>query len=182
MGLNIVPAYSTFRASSNLVDYDPIYPLSFGLDIDFKYNKSTITTGIFHYTNGASLEFETYDAEGNRLETMTQEIKTQTIALPVTFSYELAELNQFHFFAGAGVLVGYLYEEEFDGVPSDIFDDLFVGANAGIGFRYQLNSDWSLKFHPNLMYQLREELPEETNAWTIRTLAVNLNLGVSYRL
>ena len=108
------------------------------------------------------------------------------------------------FFCGAGIWVGYIYsqQQENTSIPDDyqpdttiistqpltrftdvdIVDDFYWGVNVGIGLKHYFTKKFSLKVRPNFLFQLRKELPSDTNAWTNRLMTFSIDIGFYYSI
>jgi hypothetical protein len=64
----------------------------------------------------------------------------------------------------------------------DIFNEFYLGMNAGIGLKQTIFDKFSVQLRPNLLYQIRKKLkPVEKYAWTNRLMSYSLDVGVFYR-
>ncbi len=204
-GLLAIPSFSTINTEGHSVGFKYIYPFNFGVSVEYKLKKVLFSSGIIHFTQGAKFEVEitSPDHPEGGLGTFDVYWRAKGVMLPLNADY-IFSVKKTGFFCGAGIWVGYIYsqQQENTSIPDDyqpdttvistqpltrftdvdIVDDFYWGVNVGIGLKHYFTKKFSLKVRPNFLFQLRKELPSDTNAWTNRLMTFSIDIGFYYSI
>jgi len=206
VGLTGIPSISTFHAKGQDLSETYIYPLNYGLSVNYHLDRFMFSSGVLHFTQGRKFELEetsTNNPEGTG-EFYDVYFRARSLMVPLLAHYKFIQGSNSSLFGGIGIYTGYIYsqEQENTSIPEDwqpdpsvnysypvgrfteqdIFSDLYFGLNIGIGWNQKISDNLSLQLRPNFLYQLREEQPKSTNAWTNRMMTWALDFGIYYRL
>lgn len=206
VGLTGIPSLSTFHVKNQDLSGTYIYPLSFGVSVNYDVNKFRFSSGLLHYTQGKKFVFAeaSENNPGGTGENFDVFFRAKSIMLPLLAHYKFIQKPKSALFGGIGIYTGYIYsqEQEDTSIPEDwkpdpsvnypfpvgrfteqdLFDDFYIGVNIGIGWSQELSDKFSLQLRPNFLYQLQEEQPHSTNAGTNRMMTWALDFGIYYRL
>lgn len=190
-GLTGIPSLSRFHIEDQDLSDTYIYPVSYGLSVNYHHNRFMFSSGILHMTQGRKFKFEetTVNNPEGTGEYYDVYFRARSIMVPLLANYKFIESSKSTFFAGTGLYTGYIYSEEWEDhsvlgelTEQDVFNEFYIGLNIGIGLNQQISDNLSLQIRPNFLYQLREKQPESTNAWTNRMMTWALDVGIYYRL
>ena len=206
LGLTGIPSLSTFHVKDQDLSDTYIYPVNYGLSLNYHFDRFMFSSGVLHFTQGRKFEFEktsTNNPEGTG-EYYDVYFRARSIMIPLLANYKFIETSKSTFFAGTGIYTGYIYSQKWEdtSIPEDwkpdpsvnypypvgrfteqdAFNDFYFGLNIGIGWNQKISENLSLQLRPNFLYQLREDQPKSTNAWTNRMMTWALDFGIYYRL
>jgi hypothetical protein len=184
--------------------FEPIFALHYGLNLAFQTRRWRFSTGLRHLTQGGKsevLETSETNPQGSG-ETFDVYLRTRAIALPLEGNYHFIQKDKSSIFVGMGVYVGYFYaqRQENTNIPKggnpntiinnpptrftdvNLFEDLYLGLNLGLGWDRQLTEHLTLRVRPNFLYQLRTENKTSNNAGASRLMTYALEIGLSYTI
>lgn len=201
-----IPSISTFYAKGQDLSDAYIYPLNYGLSVSYNVGRFMFSSGMLHFTQGQKFEVEetsTNNPDGTG-EYHDVYFRAKSITIPLLANYKFIERPKSSLFAGIGFYPGYFYSQEQENTAypenwqpdplvkypfpvarfteQEIFSDFYLGLNLGIGWRQEFADKLILQLRPNFLYQLREEQPKSTNAWTPRMMTWALDVGIYYQL
>lgn len=206
VGIIVAPSATNFYTGNTSIENQYTFPVNFGLGLSHAYKRFTFSTGLLHFTQG--MKFEVEERNENNLptgETFDIIIRAKAIIVPLNIDYNFVSKTKTKLFAGVGLSTGYIYSQQLENTafPNDwmttdpnttnpdppqrftdvqFFNDVYFGLNARVGIKHRLSDKFSLAIRPNLLLQLREELPEATYGWTNRMMSFSLDFGLYYTL
>ncbi len=203
LGITGMPTASAFHYENINPQKNSIYPVNFGLNVNYNYHKFTFSTGVLHLTQGVRFDLDNASEENrNGSETYDLFDRNRSVVLPLLVNYNILQGESYSFFAGTGLYMGYMYSQEQENtaypedwqpdptktyplsvgrfVENEIFDPFFVGINFGIGWTQKLTEKLIFQLRPNFLYHLRET--SANNPYGIRLMTWSLDIGFYYRL
>lgn len=201
IGISGCPAISQVHNKDVEVFADPIYALNAGLWVAYQTKRWQFSAGLRHLTQGGKTEvLETSENNQATGETFDLYFRARAIAIPLEVNYHFIQSEKSSFFAGTGVYTGYFYaqRQENTSIPRggdpntiinnpttrftdvNVFEDLYLGLNFGLGWERQLSKHLTLRVKPNFLYQLRTEDKTSNNAGSSRLMTYALELGMTY--
>jgi hypothetical protein len=205
IGALISPSASNAHTGTSMASPQYIFPFNYGIKISHTHKRFVFSTGLLHLTQGMKYEIEARNENNVRTgENFDLITRAKAITIPINIDFNFISTSKTNVFAGVGLYTGYIYsqQQENTGFPKywapdpnitypdppqrfvdvQTFDPLYFGINAGVGIKQQLTDKLSLQARPNFLFQLREELPEASFAWTNRLMTFSLDVGVFYTL
>ncbi len=205
IGALISPSASNAHTGTSIASPQYIYPVNYGIKISHTHKRFVFSTGLLHLTQGMKYEIEARNENNLRTgENFDLITRAKTITIPVNVDFNFISTSKTTVFAGVGFYTGYIYsqQQENTGFPKywapdpnitypdppqrfvdvQTFDVMYFGLNGGVGIKQQLTDKLSLQARPNFLFQLREELPEASFAWTNRLMTFSLDVGILYTL
>lgn len=210
LGFQISPAMSTFHHSNRHSSEFYIFPVSYGVTLDYKYNKFVFSTGLSNVIQGHGFEVMHSNSQfpGGTGEFYDVFIRVKTLMISQEINYSLFERPKSYFFVSVGLNPGYIYSQQIENtsLPLDfssttspnytvipitttervsdveIFDNFYLGLNLGIGWRQHLSDRFQLQLRPNFLYQIRSDESRSLAPFTYRMMTFSLDMGVYFKL
>ena len=197
LGFTVIPSLSRFPVENYNLSDAFIYPVSFGLSINEHQKRFMLSTGVFHFTQGRKFRVKNTIA-GNLFvsgDYIDINFRAKAIMIPIFINYKFIENSKSTLFGGIGLNYGYIYSEDWDPDPNvffpfsfrysseyNIFHEMYVGLNVGVGYIQKISDKLSLQIRPNCLYQFREIIPRTPNIWTNRMMTWALDIGMHFPL
>ena len=118
--------------------------------------------------------------------------------VPLNAEYIFVSNKKIEFSGGLGLYLGYIYSQQLENplakdqsggiilppferfTDINMFDDFYVGANAGVSLRIFFNKKLSLFIRPGYLYQLRGKSENDDLVGTNRLGTISFEIGLFY--
>jgi hypothetical protein len=194
------PALSIIQTSYNF-KYHYLTSFNPGLKVGYRHNKLNYSIGLLHLTQGAKwpLEVTTASNPEGTGQYENYYLRAKSIIGSIQLDYFIFERNKIRLFGGGGLLFGKVYSQEMEMpdksqnlsgvfvsspyayqkyVPLAIVDELYIGVNFGVGFKYNVYKGFGTFLRPNIIYQIRNS--KSANIKENRLVSYSLDIGISY--
>lgn len=205
-----------FSGDKTRIENNNVYPVNYGLQVHYTTAKWTASAGVSNVTQGYKTGTTTNNS--SQENSKGQPFRADILMLPLTFNYHIWKNRKHTFFGGVGFNIGYVYRQEIEfaekiefrtssgqiltpeelGVEirkgrfleQKVYDDLYLGINAGLGWRYNFSKNWALQVRPNFLYQVGAAHPvpsftdaqDDSKELTNPLYSINLDVGIFYQL
>jgi len=164
-GAFIAPSISKIDEQQYSKYYDPIFPINYGIKINYNYKNFVFSSGFVHLTQGKKwiLTYVGNDPEGS-IGTVPQKIVISGLYIPFNVNYIFLNKKKISFLSGIGFFSGYIYSQKYHKIVGEeieqieYVDSLAFELNISLSFKYNFNETFCLTVTPNFLYQIRKNL------------------------
>lgn len=198
-GIKASPSISNFNTKGETDIYERIFPFNYGIYSSYLINRFSISSGLLFVNQGANLKMVLFNNISGSTGSGTAYIRIRSLCFPLVTNYLFLLRDRFSLFAGGGIYISNIYSQQIEypwvdnSNPSIIsryplsrfndieyFENVVYQLNIGVGVRKKIKENFNLVLRPNILYQLRKDLPKDKYAWTIRLSSIAIDMGLYY--